>query len=174
VNEESVVRMLVSERVKILGFIQSIVRRADIADDVFQDVCVLALEKRENIPDEAHLFNWLRSAARLRALNVLRKRQERQKALDDDILESLEGDWQEHDTDASAPAAEAIRHCIEQLAPAARKLVRMRYTESKNYGELAKLFKRPVASLYVSFSRIHAALADCVSRHLASEGGDDG
>jgi len=171
VTEESVVRMLVSERVKILGFIQSIVRRFDIAEDVFQDICVLALEKRETIPDEAHLFNWLRSSARLRAMNVLRKRQERQKALDDDILESLEEDWREQDADITALSAEAVRHCIEQLAPAARELVRMRYRENKEYRELSKLFKRPVPSLYVTFSRIHAVLADCVSRRLASEGG---
>ena len=115
-KEELLVRLLVSERVKVLAFIRSMVRRHELAEDVFQDICVLAVEKRESIRDEAHFLNWLRTAARLRSLNVLRQQGQRHLSLDDDLLEILEVEWEGHDQDNSETMAAAIRRCIDKLA----------------------------------------------------------
>jgi len=170
-NEETLVSLLVSERLKLLGYIQSIVRRADVAEDVFQDVCVLAVQKRSGIQNEAHLLNWLRTAARLRSINVLRKRQERNVSLDDGVIDLLEDEWGKHDRDDGAWMIEAIRHCLSELKPAARDLVDKRYVEGLKYPEISKMLKRPITSLYVTFGRIHAALADCMSKQLTEGGG---
>ncbi len=56
-EENAIVRTLVAQRVKVLGYIQSLVRRRHMAEDIFQDVCVLAVEKRHTIQNEAHLLN---------------------------------------------------------------------------------------------------------------------
>ena len=170
-DENVLIRVLVAERVKVLGYIQSIVRRPESAEDVFQDVCVLAVQKRQGIEGEAHLLNWLRTTARLTAINVLRKRQERHLSLEDGIIDLLEADWPPHDRDDSASLAEALRHCVDLLSPGAHELIRKRYVEGVGYLKLAEGLKRPVNSLYVTFSRIHAALADCIVRRIASEGG---
>jgi RNA polymerase sigma-70 factor, ECF subfamily len=166
VDSEVVVRVLFAERAKLLSYIGSIVRRPDLAEDVFQDVCILALRKVASIPDEAHLVKWARSTARLRALQVLAKRQERQLSLSDEVLDRLEMIWSQHAGDDDSDASDAVRHCLELLSPTARNLIQKRYVEGMEYPTLAGVLGRPVASLYVSFSRIHAALADCVNNRL--------
>jgi RNA polymerase sigma-70 factor, ECF subfamily len=170
-EETVMIRALVGERVKVLGYIQSLVRRRDLAEDVFQDVCVLAVEKRHAIQDEAHLMNWLRTTARLTALNLLRKRQERQLVFGDNLLELLDVQWQEHDTDSSAAMANALRLCMESLSEKSRDLIHRRYSAGESYTTLANSLHRPVGSLYVTFSRIHNALAECMTHRLGTEGG---
>jgi RNA polymerase sigma-70 factor (ECF subfamily) len=170
-KEELLVRLMVSERVKVLAFIRSMVRRYELAEDIFQDICVLAIEKRESIHDEAHFLNWLRTAARLRSLNVLRQQGQRHLSLADDLLEILEVEWESHDHDDSEMMAAAMRQCVEKLAPAARGLIHRRYIEKAKYPDLAKELNRPVVSLYTTFSRIYAVLADCVSKQVLPEVG---
>jgi RNA polymerase sigma-70 factor (ECF subfamily) len=169
-KEELLVRLMVSERVKVLAFIRSMVRRPELAEDVFQDICVLAVEKRESIRNEEHFLNWLRTAARLRSLSVLRQKGQRHLSLDDDLLDVLEVEWDSHDGDDSESMAAAIRGCVEKLPPAARGLVHRRYVEKAKYPELAKELHRPVVSLYTTFSRIYAVLADCVAKQVWPEG----
>lgn len=171
-KEELLVRLLVSERVKVLAFIRSMVRRPELAEDVFQDICVLAVEKRDSIRDEAHFLNWLRTASRLRSLNVLRQKGRRHLSLDDDLLETLEVEWEEHDQEDSEILAAAIRRCVDKLAPAARGLIHRRYVEKAKYPDLAKELNRTVVGLYTTFSRIYAVLADCVSKQVALQRGE--
>jgi RNA polymerase sigma-70 factor (ECF subfamily) len=172
VKQELLVRLLVSERVKVLAFIRSMVRRYDLAEDIFQDICVLAIEKQESIRDEAHFLNWMRTVARLRSLNVLRQQGLRHLSLDDDLLHVLEVAWEGHDQDDSEVMAAAIRRCVDSLAPTARGLIHRRYVDKAKYPDLAKELNRPVVSLYTTFSRIYAVLADCVARQLSPEGGE--
>ncbi|MGC8552714.1 MAG: sigma factor [Phycisphaerae bacterium] len=77
-TEESLLRTLMAERVKILAYVNAIARHPDLAEDIFQDICVLALGKCDTIKDEPHLLLWLRKTARFETLNRLRKRGERQ------------------------------------------------------------------------------------------------
>ena len=168
-DENTLVHVLVAERVKTLGFIQSIVRRPEMVEDIFQDVCTLAVQKRAAIDGEVHLMKWLRTTARFVALNALRKRQERHLSLDDALLNTLEAEWQEIDQEDVQQRAEALRHCLELLSPMARQLVHWRYVEGLDYTRLAAAVKRPVKSLYVTFSRIHVALGDCIHSQLDSE-----
>lgn len=172
-TEESLLRTLMTERVQILGYILAIARQPELAEDIFQDVCVLALEKRHTIKNEAHLLLWLRKTARFETLNHLRKRQERQLSLTDEVLEALDAQWQQGTPEKAAVLLEAVRHCLELLSPSALELIRKRYVQEMTYPAMAKLLKRPVSSLYVTFSRIHAAVADCISKHTAAGSGHD-
>ncbi len=107
-------------------------------------------------------------------MNILRNRQERHLALSDDLLELLETDWAQHDAEDSATSAEALHNCMQQLASHSRTLIDKRYVEGLSYSKLAEELKRPVESLYVTFSRIHAVLADCIARQIAAQGGSHG
>lgn len=173
-DSETVVRLLVAERAKALAFISSIVRRDELAEDVFQDVCVLALQKCESIKDELHFMKWLRTTGRQRSLQVLASRQARQLSLSDELLDLMELNWNAHDATDRTAALEALNYCMDLLPPRARDLVHKRYTHQVAYASLAAELKRPINSLYVTFSRIHAALADCVFKRLDGHHGFSG
>lgn len=171
-ERNSLVRILVRERVKMLAYIQALVRKADLSEDLFQDVCALAVEKASSIENEAHFMNWLRTTARFVSLSALQKREQRNRSLDDELLDMLEPEWQQEDLFEASDRAEALRHCLDQLPPRARNLVQKRYLEEMPYTELAKSVGRPVGSLYVTFSRIFAALGNCITNRLQIGGGD--
>jgi RNA polymerase sigma factor (sigma-70 family) len=174
-DEAALVRLLVSERVKMLAYIQSLVLDEDLAEDVFQDVCMLAVKKVAAIKDETHLLRWLRTTARFQSLNALQKRKQRHLSFDDGLLDVLESAWKKRDSDAVAEMTESLRHCVNQLPATSRNLVEQRFMQQKDYPQLALESGRPVASLYVTFSRILAALNDCISARLRRiEGGLDG
>ena len=168
IEHDALLRILLVERTKVLAFIRSLVRQRELAEDVFQDVCVLALEKRDQIADEQHLTAWLRTAARLRAMNVLRKKQTGQRTLDASVLDLVEPHWRAHDDEPGTALAEALRQCVELLTDKARQLLTARYTDGLDVAELARRHNRPVNSLYVSLSRIHSALADCAFKRVAA------
>jgi RNA polymerase sigma factor (sigma-70 family) len=162
-DEHELLRTLLAEQPKLLAYIRSIVRRQDVADDVFQDVCMLAVEKRAGLHDEGHLLRWLRTTSRLTAMNVMRKRQEEQFLLDAGALDALEEAWKAEEPSNASADAEALRHCLESLSAQHRQLVTRRFVEQHEYAQLAAEYRRTVDSLYVTFSRIYAALAKCIS-----------
>jgi RNA polymerase sigma factor (sigma-70 family) len=172
-ERNSLVRVLVRERVKMLAYIQSLVRSPELSEDLFQDMCALAVEKSSTIENEAHFMNWLRTTARYLSLSAMQKRELRNQSLNDGLLDLLEPEWKNQDASDATDHTEALRHCMDLLPPRAKNLVQKRYLEEMNYTDLARAVNRPVASLYVTFSRIFTALGNCISSRLQI-GGDGG
>jgi DNA-directed RNA polymerase specialized sigma24 family protein len=96
--------LLLRERVKLLAYIRAIVRDNHLAEDVFQEVAVLAVRKRDEIRDRRHFLAWMRLAARNLALKLMR-RQHQYLFLDESLLDHLDEQWAEHDPASAAPSA---------------------------------------------------------------------
>lgn len=165
--QEQLVRLLIAERGKVLAYIRSIVRREDLAEDVFQEVSLRAIQKQQEINDEAHFLKWVRVASRLEAMNALRRLPSRGLALEDDVLEQLEATWDRYERTPDARLSAALDACLGRLSPAAQRIIRERYESGRSVGDLAKAMGRQVESLYVAISRIHRSLADCMGRRAA-------
>jgi RNA polymerase sigma-70 factor (ECF subfamily) len=163
-DPNGVVRALIRDRVKLLGYIWAIVRDHNLADDLFQDVTVLAIERAEKINDEGHLLLWSRKAARFKALEVLRSKAYRMALLDDDVLDMLEADWAAADSTSTCEEADHLRSCVEQLTPRAKEIVHLRYTEGLSGIQVAETIEIKVESVYVALARIHRNLAECIRR----------
>lgn len=165
-NTTDVVRVLLSERTKLLGFIQCILGRRDGVEDVFQDACLLATAKADTIDDEVHLRAWLRRACRHLCRATLRKERQSGFPLGDHVLDLLEEQWSRQVSDHSSDVFDALMLCVGELASKSQELVRQRYVIGLSVQEIAERLRRTPSSLYVSFSRIHATLADCVWRRM--------
>ena len=165
VDQESLMILLLRERVKLLAYIRAIVRDEHLAEDVYQDVAILAIRKRDKIRDPRHFLAWMRLASRQRALQVLRQRGH-QVLLDESLLDRLDEQWGEHDQHSSTDLTEALRHCLERLSSRARNLVRLRYAEGISGARLAAGLDRSLNTVYVSLSRIHRLLGDCIRQRL--------
>jgi RNA polymerase sigma-70 factor (ECF subfamily) len=164
-----IVRALIRDRAKLLGYIWAIVRDHHLAEDVFQDLTVLAMERAGEIQDDEHLLLWSRRAARYKALEVLRSKSYQATTLDDDVLELLQTDWARGDAFASSDEVDHLRACLERLTPHARRLVHLRYTEGLTGIQTAEVVQVKVHSVYVALARIHKALEECIRqrRHIA-------
>jgi RNA polymerase sigma-70 factor (ECF subfamily) len=158
--------LLLRERVKLLAYIRSIVRDDHLAEDVFQDVAVLAVRKCDEIRDGGHFLAWMRLTSRHRALKTLRQRQH-QRLLDEALLDRLDEQWAEYDRASSADLVEALRVCLERLSPYARNLIELRYAEGLSGQRLAEVVDRSLNTVYVTLSRIHRSLGECIRQRLA-------
>lgn len=162
------VRSLAQLRPNILAYIVSIIGDAHLAEDVLQDVFVSAYQKRDTIENAAHLANWLRVAARHLALNALRDRKS-DPHFSSDILDLLDPHWEPFDAGAGSDTVHALHECIEKLSPYSRQLVSLRYTQGLSGKRLASHLGKELNTVYVALTRIHRALAECISRRLARE-----
>jgi RNA polymerase sigma-70 factor len=164
-DSNSVVRLLIADRARLLGYVWSIVHDPHLADDVFQDVTVLAIEKAGEIADETHLKRWARKAARFKALEGLRKRKPQIIPLDEDVMELLEAEWEAGA--ASSDEVDHLRACLDRLSPHARTLLSLRYAQGLSGARVAEALHIKVQSVYVALARVHRILGDCIrQQHL--------
>jgi len=153
----------------LLGYIVSIVRDPDLAEDIFQNVAIVVLDKAGAVAKDEEFPIWVRRVARLESLTALRQRKRAPELLDSSVLELLEDQWTESDG-APAPARKALRECVKKLSPYAQQLIHMRYVEELSALVVAERLNRSPNTIYVALSRTYRYLAGCVQRRLAREG----
>jgi RNA polymerase sigma-70 factor (ECF subfamily) len=173
INQESLIILLLRERVKLLAYIRAIVRDDHLAEDIYQDVAVLAVRKRDEIRDGRHFLAWMRLTARHRALKLMRQNNH-YILMDEVLLDRMEEIWAEHDPSPATDLVEALRHCLERLSPNARELVKLRYQDGISGSRLAEVVDRQLNTVYVALSRIHRSLGDCIRQRRALGRGNHG
>ena len=171
-TKEAIIRRLLRDRALLLGYIRSLGLDEHLAEDVFQNVCVVVIEKSDQAKNWDHFGAWVRTIARFEALNASRKQRKTAQLFDERTLDILDQHWKQYDElrDEQDRAA-VIQRCIERLTPYARKLLRLRYQEGMRGADLAEAVHRKVQSVYVALSRAHKAVAACVSRSLSIDRG---
>lgn len=115
IEQDTLVRVLVKDRAKLLAYIWAIVSDVHTAEDVLSDVTVLAVKKREQITDEAHLAGWLRVVARTEALKALRTQHGRATPMSDRLIDLLDAEWARRDGDHSAVLAAKLNQRIKSV-----------------------------------------------------------
>jgi RNA polymerase sigma-70 factor (ECF subfamily) len=172
-HQERSVALLLAHRAMLLGYIVSIVRDADLAEDVFQNVALVVLNKAGAVKEDKDFPPWARRVARLEALTALRRRKRGPELLDQSMLELLEDHWATTDA-APAPARKALRECVEGLSENAGRLIALRYVEGLSPKDVAERLNRSLNTVHVALSRTYRHLADCVQRRLAAGGAAHG
>ena len=110
----------------------------------------------------SHLLKWSRVTLRNKALQHLRGKRNKPQILADDVLESLESQWEERDFDVPE-TTQALRQCLGRLTPNNRELVEMRYGKGLRGTDIAKKTGRKLQTVYVALSRAYKALANCIN-----------
>ena len=70
IDQATAVKGLTKDRARLIAYIYAIARDWHLAEDLFQDVSALAVEKHDRIVDADHLLLWARKAA-LENLGIL-------------------------------------------------------------------------------------------------------
>lgn len=168
-DRDTVVRMLVSGRSTLLGYIFSIVRDWGMADDIFQEVSILLLKKCDSIRNAGSFGAWVRSAARLEAMNFMRKRNRRPLPLGDAIQDVLDAVWETSEAEMPSDQLESLRACMKELTERARHILHLRYSKGIKGEALADFLQQPPNTVYVSLSRIHKKLAKCIEQRAEEQ-----
>jgi RNA polymerase sigma-70 factor, ECF subfamily len=168
-DHDLAIKSLLAQRASLLGYIRAIVGNPHLAEDIFQEVALVVVKKASAITDEAHFSAWVRKAARFEALSALRKQRSDQ-SFDDGLLDLIDDQWAKSEqAQPTAPALTALRACMEALPSNSRRLVELRYQEQRSGEQMAEALSRPINTVYVTLSRIHKSLAECVRARLSRQ-----
>jgi RNA polymerase sigma factor (sigma-70 family) len=165
-DQNTLVQVLLRERVRVIASALAILRDVHAADDVFQQVVLQALQAKEQFVEREHLIAWALRAARHRAIDLVQKRGAR--CLDEAVLELLEDQWASVAADGLTPRVEALHQCMEKLPVPSRRLLRLRYEDGLRCAAVADRLGRTVDAVYQSLSRIHRQLRECIEGRLKS------
>jgi RNA polymerase sigma-70 factor (ECF subfamily) len=161
---DTVVQLLLHERLRIVATAVAIVRDVHAADDVFQQVVLSGLIHRAHIRDGDHLLAWALRTVRHRAIDLARRKQLR--PLSTEVLDLLEADWGDPAGVGCPDQVEALRRCMGKLGEPARDLLKMKYFDGLTAVVIARRLRRTADAVYQNLSRLHRALRDCVEREM--------
>jgi RNA polymerase sigma-70 factor (ECF subfamily) len=126
-------------------FVQKMTQRSSNVDDLLQDVWLDVLRGLARLRQPGAFSGWLYRIARNR---VSRQRSEPFHPLEDADIPDDE------DESFGAEDAEMVHHALDQLAPAHREVLLLRFVEEMSYEEIAEVTSQPVGTVR---SRIHYA-----------------
>ena len=150
-SPESITAVLLAERMSLTAFIASVTR---LVRDVLRS-------------PRWHVVNWARMAGRNRAIDVMRSRDGKYVGLSEEMLAVLAQEWPERGR--SEARYEALAHCLTQVTPNNRELLRLRYFEQRTCDVVAGLMNRKIETVYQALARLHKALSECIGARLQQE-----
>jgi RNA polymerase sigma-70 factor (ECF subfamily) len=132
----------------------------DVAQETF--LALLAADFEDRHPRSTAA--WLRKKARYLFLDRVRARTRRER----NLALAAERVWRRYAAeDDGAGYRRALEHCVEGLAPKARRAVDLRYSDHRTRAEMAGILGLRENGVKTLLQRARAALRDCVERRLA-------
>ena len=168
-NQETIVRTLFAARTRLSAAVWLVVRDAQAAEDIFQNVSVKALTKNVVFEHEGQLLSWAHVTARHEAIDWLRRQRRNVVALDAGVLELLEAEWAAASGPPSSARVDALRDCLDATPAEGRRLLELRYFEGCSCEEAARAVGLGLDAVYQRLSRLHRALKLCVERRLSGD-----
>jgi RNA polymerase sigma-70 factor (ECF subfamily) len=161
---------LLRHQTQLFGYIYSLVRDFDDADDLFQQTS-LALWRKFDQYDPARSFPaWAFGVARFEVSNFLRSRSRDRLYFSDELNLMLIATHEELGFDKAEERLGALSECISKLRERDRALLDACYGRSVRIPEIARVWGRSTQSIHNSLKRIRHSLSVCVRRSLVQEG----
>lgn len=166
------VRQLLERRDEIFAYVMALVRDWNVAEDLFQEISLVALRKdREGMVVE-RFGPWIREIARRTVLNYWKTAARSRRFFSMEVLDRIDEVFnRREEEEASRGAAKlgALQRCLGRLPSHLRRIVNLRYRESLPLEEIAQRLGRSSGSVQVALSRIRIRLLEC-TRRLEAEG----
>lgn len=141
------------------------------AEDLAQEVFVIAFRKLAEFDSERPLAPWLRSIA----LNLLRNHWRKFRAQPIGGNAELAGLLDRQIAADCGPEREpllhgALRDCLERMDGPARELLHRRYGEEESVRELSDRLQRGYSALTMQLHRLRELLAECIGQKMRKPG----
>jgi RNA polymerase sigma-70 factor (ECF subfamily) len=151
---------------QLFGFIYSLVRDFDDADDLYQQTSLILWKKYDLFDPSRSFVAWACGVARLEAAKFLRARSRRRGHFSDDFNLLLIDAQEELEQERLDEQRGALAECMARLHQHDQDLLLACYGGSASIPEIARRRDRSPQSVYNSLRRIRRAMFDCVQRKL--------
>lgn len=166
ISTEELIRTLLSQKTNMIAYIGFLVGNDESAEDIFQNISIVAYKKCDSIKDRDHLMGWLRVAARNESLSIIRSKAREPVRFDSALVEQLEPHWEQFDRQQPI-LQDKLKTCLGQLSPKAKSIVKLKYYEGLRGDVIAETLNMKINAVYVALSRVHRWLAECIQRRVS-------
>ena len=169
-QHERFTRLWTETQPSVAGYLHALVGNRDTAENLLQETALTLLRKFGEFDPERPFLPWALGIAKLQLLTHRRdSARSRSVALDDELLERFTAMW--GDVDASLRDEQAaLATCLEQLAPRAQEVVRLRYFDALNSTQVAQRLGSNAGSVRVLLQRVRQQLRECITIQLRVRG----
>lgn len=171
---KNLMKELLKHRRELFSLIRAMVHSSSDADDIFQEVALVVMEKEEQGEEIRNFRAWSFEIARRKMHEFFRMEKGREmERLPSPEMESLIADIytryspSDHRQDEER---EALRVCMGKLKPKHRDLLKMRFIEDMDYEDISAATRKSGQTLRKALSRIRQSLASCIERVLGLSG----
>ena len=162
--------LLRRHQTQLFGYIYSLVRDLDDADDLFQQTSLVLWDKFDQFDRSKSFINWAFGVARYEVLNFLRTRSRKRLYFSDELNLALVEAHESLDQDRLEERRTALAGCMQKLRQKDRELLEACYERSASLRDVAESCGRSTHSIHNSLRRIRRVLFECVQRGVAREG----
>ncbi len=161
---------LARHQAQLFGYIYSLVRDLDDADDLFQQTSLVLWDKFDQYDPSRSFVGWACGVARYEVLNFLRSRSRDRLYFSDELSLALIEAQETLEHEHLEERREALAGCMQKLRERDKTLLEACYGRSTGVREVARDRGRSPQSIHNSLRRIRRALFECVRRSLAQGG----
>jgi RNA polymerase sigma-70 factor (ECF subfamily) len=166
-DRDLVIREFQRDRFRLLAYIRALVGDPGRSEDIFQSVSVVVLQKADEFLPGSDLHSWCRGIARNLILRERRSAHRLRSFGDDRLLDLVDLAFAEsEESDMVEARRDQMAQCMEQLSPASRELIDLRYVSGLSLRQLSARLHRTEGAVQVALSRLRKLLRECVERRV--------
>jgi RNA polymerase sigma-70 factor (ECF subfamily) len=155
---------------QLFGYIHSLVRDLDDADDLFQQTCLVLWDKFDQFDSSRSFVCWACGVARYEVLNFLRSRSRNRLYFSDELNLALIEAQEDLEPDQLEERRDALAGCMKKLRERDKDLLEACYGRQAGIRDVAQARGRSAQSVHNSLRRIRRAMFECVRRTMAHGG----
>ncbi len=166
-EHDDLIRRFTGMRASVLGYLRVLARDAHLAEDLFQETCLVVLRKVGEFDPSGDFGAWVRGIAHNLARNALRKERYLHLMPSPNLAEALERTYaaaSAREDEETALRLEHLNGCMERVELRQRKILELRYREKATLREIARKTGRTEGAVQVALSRVRQFLLRCVER----------
>jgi len=160
IDRSRFMRLYLAAQPPIRSYLLGLLRNAQDADDVFQEVSLVLWERFGDYDDRWPFLSWAFGIARNHAARWRRSRARTKVWLPPEVEEKLAATAAELEEEL-APQRRALQACLERLGANAREILRLRYEEQMSLQEIAARQHTTLNAINKALGKIREVLAEC-------------
>ena len=159
-------RELLEHRGSLFGFLYSLVRDLDLAEELFQEVSVRMLEREQEYTPGTDFGAWARAFARRMVFE--QRRYAGRLVISQQAVEAADKHFQRVDRSWQS-RRKALRECLKRLDEEPRRLINLRFEHGLSMKTIGERVRRAGGTVQVALSRTRAWLMKCINRRTLAE-----